>query len=535
MLPRPDGYCAQDEDIWTPSTFEPGTAINLFFQWDGGAPVDEGFVVLLPSEWTVTAATVVRQAYRHIHLETVNLSGGQYLLSSPEPLRSPCDLILQILTDQNSVLQNHRIAVGPATMINSNYVLDEGHVRRGELRAKPNAESGSALEFRENEKSLHIHPQWLDALHHSHTLEFWIQTTALNAVVLSSWDGAESNPYHIELVVDARGRMRYYRNTTGQHVTLSTSAPVANGIWQHVSLVHNAETYWTKLYLNGQIADSLLDPAGTELHRTLPIALGGRTGSSKTPSTSAFKGKLDDLRIWPSARTATQIGAMMQQTVKGTDMIVLDFESAESFRYFQEPEAMKYRARGGPMFDPLVYDFRGIIFDQGVMLTWKNEDSRSASFRIERSEDGIRFDEIARIQQPFEDEQWSYTDSETPTPVIFYRLVQELQGQAPRVTGIIKLGLGPEIIPASIEILGNYPNPFNPQTLISYEVREPQHLRLSIINLSGHVVADLVDRFHETGVFEASWDGTELSSGTYFVRLQGQDGIMRTRQILLAK
>ena len=515
--------------------FEPGTEINLFMRWNGGVPLDEGFVVLLPPEWELTAATAVRQAYRHVHLDPVRLSGDQYLLSSSELLRGPCDLIIKILTDRENLIQNYRVAVAPAVKIGSNHTPNEGHVRRGELHAKPGRGSGFTLALEKNAGPFHVQPRWSEALNDSHTLEFWIRTTALNAVVLSSWDGTEGNPYAVELVVDARGRMRYYRNTTGHHVTLSTESPVADGNWHHVSLVHDIETYWTKLYLDGQIADSLMDPTGTQPYRLHPVALGRRIDSDENHSIGKFEGKLDDLRLWTSARTATQINAVMRHSTDSDEAIILDFESAESFKYFEERNAIEYRTPGGPLFDPLVYEFRGIVFDQGVMLTWKNEDPRSTAFLVERSEDGIQFEELTRVEQSLEGAHWSYTDSETPSPIIFYRLVQELEGQPSQVMGIIKLGLGPETIPSSIEILGNYPNPFNPQTLITYEVNKPQHLRLSIINLSGLVVAVLADRFHEAGVFEATWDGTELSSGTYFVRLQGQEGSVQTRRILLAK
>jgi len=533
MLPQIDGYCLHDQDLWEESSFELGTPINLFTQWSS-VPLDEGFVVLLPAKWKLTAAQAVSKAYRHVQLNPVNLSEEQYLLSSSEPLWGDYDLILQILTDQSSGFQNYRVAVAPAIKIGSNYIANESFVHYSELRAKSGTGSGTVLAFKENTAPVHIQSHWLEALTHSHTLEFWIQTTALNAVTLSAWNGEEENLYPIEIVVDARGRIRYYRNTTGHHITLSTESAIADGNWHHISVTYDSETYWTKFYLDGQVADSLLDPSGSYLRGNYPVALGGRVGVKESQHINQFTGKIDNLRLWPSVRNSTQINAPMRQTTDD-EAVVIDFESANSFKYFEEKYVADYYAPGGPTSDLLANEFRGMAFDQGVMLTWTNEDLRATAFLIERSEDGIRFDEIARIEQSHQGTQWSYTDPETTGRIVFYRLIQELEGQPSQISGVIKLGLGPEILPPSAEILGNYPNPFNPQTLITYEVREPQHLQLSIINLSGLIVAVLSDHFHENGVFEVSWDGTEISSGIYFVRLRGQDGMTQTRQILLAK
>lgn len=530
ILPAMDGSCAQELNTWFPATYEPGTEVNLFTEWNG-IPLDEGFVVSLPADWELTRATAVRQAYRSVQLDAVELSRGQILLSSTEPMRGAYDLVLRVRTDRRSLSPHYRISVAAAVKVGARYTANGAEVRRAQLRPLPDSEAGSVLAIEGNTSPLHIQPRWLESLHDSHTLELWVRTTTLNAVLLSTWDGEETTLYPIELVIDPRGRMRYYRNIAGHHVTLATESPVADGNWHHVGLIHDAASHWTRLFLDGQIADSLYDPSGTYMGGLPSLALGGRIRSEE----NRFAGQMDNLSLWPLVRTATEIQSMMRQTPSAEGVLVLNFESASSFQYFDEQEAVSYRVAGGPVFNPPVRGFSGIVFDQGVMLTWENEDPDSETFLVERSEDGITFNELARIRRSFEGSNWSYTDLEAPDRVVFYRLIQEGPGQTPLIVGTIKLGVGAEAAPSAIEILGNYPNPFNPRTSINYEVREPQHLRLSIINLSGHVVTILVDRHHETGQFEAVWDGNELPSGTYFARLQGPDGIVHTRQILLTK
>ena len=517
--------------MWFPSTFEPGKTINLFSKWHK-EPLDDGFLVSLPVGWKLTTATAVHQSHRHIPLNIDPLAGGDYHLSLPKPLHGSYELVLQVLTEKISSLSNYRVLVAPSVKNGRTYTPHEGYTRLGELHARFGAKAGTVLALKENLPSLHIASQNLEALTQSYTLELWIQTTTLNSVVLSTWNGLEGSLYPMELVIDARGRMRYYRNTSDRHVTLSTESPVADGNWHHIAVTHDTENYWTKLYLNGQIADSLRDPTGMHLTETYSLALGGRVGSPKNRFIHKFIGELDNLRIWSSVRRLSQF---RQQSLATDGALVLDFESSESFRHFRESNVSEYRVSGGPVTEPIIHQFHGIVFDQGVMLTWKNEAPNSGMFWVERSEDGHEFKRLARIEQPYEGKQWSYTDVDVPSHIVFYRLIREIRGQGPHVAGMIKLGLGPEPIPTSFEILGNYPNPFNPRTSITYEVHEPQHLQLSIINLSGHFVTELAARHHESGLFESVWDGTELSSGTYFVRLRGQDGTVQTRQILLTK
>ena len=530
ILVQITGSVAQAPDIWYPSTYEPGTRINLFASWSG-VSADEGFVASLPPGWGLSAATGVRQAHRHVPLDVVSLSNGQYLLQPSEPLRRTYDIILQIETSEDETFWSSRFSIAPAVKIGSTYVPDEAHIRRGELHSKSGTSFGYALGFEEDFTALHVQSQLLETLLDSHTLEFWIRTIALDAVILSTWDGATDSPYPIEFTIDPQGRIRYYRNTIGHHVTLATEFPVADGIWHHVALVHDAETDWTKLYVDGAIADSLLDPAGIHLSGIYPIALGGRVGEQEIE----FIGELDELRLWPAARTALQIHAAMQQESPQGSALALDFESRESFGSFREGNAIRYRVPGGPSFGPLVHSFSGIAFDEGVSLTWEDEDPASEAFLIERSEDGLEFERLTRIERLSRNTPWSFTDLEAPSRVVFYRLLQETRNRPPRIVGTIKLGLAPQSEPPPAEIVGNYPNPFNPRTSITYEVRESQHLRLSIIDLTGHLVTVLVDRQHEPGTFESTWDANELPSGTYFVRLQGLNGTVQTRQILLTK
>ncbi|MCK5547380.1 MAG: zinc-dependent metalloprotease, partial [Thermoplasmata archaeon] len=86
----------------------------------------------------------------------------------------------------------------------------------------------------------------------------------------------------------------------------------------------------------------------------------------------------------------------------------------------------------------------------------------------------------------------------------------------------------------------NYPNPFNPQTMIEYSIGSDMNVSLKIYNANGRLVRTLVDNEHHgTGIFQKLWDGRDnagnaMSTGIYFSQLKG-NGFVDTRKMVLIK
>ncbi|MEZ4691838.1 MAG: T9SS type A sorting domain-containing protein [Ignavibacteria bacterium] len=79
----------------------------------------------------------------------------------------------------------------------------------------------------------------------------------------------------------------------------------------------------------------------------------------------------------------------------------------------------------------------------------------------------------------------------------------------------------------------NYPNPFNPSTLIRFEIPENGHVKLSVYDITGRLIKTLVNEFRNAGTYESAFDGSSLSSGFYFYRLESGRNIETNRMILL--
>jgi hypothetical protein len=89
-------------------------------------------------------------------------------------------------------------------------------------------------------------------------------------------------------------------------------------------------------------------------------------------------------------------------------------------------------------------------------------------------------------------------------------------------------------LPTNFLLFQNYPNPFNPSTTIKYELPKSSEVRLSIFDLLGREVSVLVNERRDAGVYDVKFDGSGLSSGVYFYRLQAGD-FVQTRKLCLVR
>ena len=94
-------------------------------------------------------------------------------------------------------------------------------------------------------------------------------------------------------------------------------------------------------------------------------------------------------------------------------------------------------------------------------------------------------------------------------------------------------------VPAVTTLETNYPNPFNPETTIKYSVAKAGKVNLSIYNIKGQLVRTLVNENQEPSYRSIVWkgennNGSKVSSGVYFYRLQTAEKVM-TKKMLLMK
>jgi uncharacterized delta-60 repeat protein len=88
-------------------------------------------------------------------------------------------------------------------------------------------------------------------------------------------------------------------------------------------------------------------------------------------------------------------------------------------------------------------------------------------------------------------------------------------------------------IPVKFELMQNYPNPFNPSTKIRFALPVRSQVNLSVFDITGKKVSELVNGNLNAGIFETSFDASQLSSGTYFYSLTSGSNVKTNKMIIL--
>jgi len=89
-------------------------------------------------------------------------------------------------------------------------------------------------------------------------------------------------------------------------------------------------------------------------------------------------------------------------------------------------------------------------------------------------------------------------------------------------------------IASRYELGQNYPNPFNPITHIRYNIPETGNTKLTVFNMMGETVANLVNGVVSAGGHTVSWNAANMPTGVYFYRMESGN-FTQTRKLLLVK
>jgi immune inhibitor A len=93
-------------------------------------------------------------------------------------------------------------------------------------------------------------------------------------------------------------------------------------------------------------------------------------------------------------------------------------------------------------------------------------------------------------------------------------------------------------VPNDFGLAQNYPNPFNPRTTIGFSLPVYSNVRLEVYNVMGELTATLYDGALSAGAHTVTWDGidnngSDVSSGVYFYRLETEDEVLSKKMLLI--
>ena len=101
-------------------------------------------------------------------------------------------------------------------------------------------------------------------------------------------------------------------------------------------------------------------------------------------------------------------------------------------------------------------------------------------------------------------------------------------------------GESPRIVVNEFSFDTPYPNPFNPVTTFKYGLPEEGNVSISVFNLTGEKVTDLMlNEMQSEGLHATEWNATEMAAGVYFINLEvveaDGDKHQKTQKVILLK
>ncbi len=167
-----------------------------------------------------------------------------------------------------------------------------------------------------------------------------------------------------------------------------------------------------------------------------------------------------------------------------------------------------------------------------VIITWDAPDRGIESYNIYRDYELL---EENVIESPYE-------DLNVPSGDYTYNVITiydgEWESEMSNGAFVAHTDVDNLLKPGVTELTGNYPNPFNPTTTISFSIEEAGHVSINIYNMKGQLVKTLVNEYLDSAYHNVSWNGKDnssktVSSGIYFYKMRSSNYTATKKMILM--
>lgn len=162
------------------------------------------------------------------------------------------------------------------------------------------------------------------------------------------------------------------------------------------------------------------------------------------------------------------------------------------------------------------YDYLTISYQSGGTMNWEKRENSSSSGNDYAS--GIAVQDSDRIYV-------TGSANFSGTGIAFYTL------RYSKISAIDPISAN---IPAAFKLSQNFPNPFNPVTSIRFDVPKSSFVKISVYDVMGREVENLVNQQLKAGEYLVKWDAVKFSSGIYFYSIAA-DGYQITNKMILTK
>jgi len=178
--------------------------------------------------------------------------------------------------------------------------------------------------------------------------------------------------------------------------------------------------------------------------------------------------------------------------------------------------------------------FKGMYSNDKITLSWQTAtELNNKGFEIQKSIEKKSWLTIGFVNgsgTTSESRVYSYQDNSVFAEKNYYRLKQLDFDGTFQYSDVIDVSVPIE----KFSLSQNFPNPFNPSTTIRYTIHEKSFIRISIYDVKGEKISDLVNEEKDRGFYSVEINSKNLSSGVYFYRIVTEDYV-NTKKMLLLK
>ncbi|MBK8550389.1 MAG: T9SS type A sorting domain-containing protein [Ignavibacteria bacterium] len=174
-----------------------------------------------------------------------------------------------------------------------------------------------------------------------------------------------------------------------------------------------------------------------------------------------------------------------------------------------------------------------------IRLNWTDNSPNETGFSIQSKND-IDTNWIIKGSVAANITQWQDSGLISGTAYYYRVFAKNAAGNSPpsdTVNTIITNIISSSNIPEYFKLYQNYPNPFNPVTKISFDIpfsNNPVETKLIIHDISGRMIATLVNQEMSSGSYETEWDAVNYASGIYYYTIEAGN-YKETKKMLLLK
>ena len=333
--------------------------------------------------------------------------------------------------------------------------------------------------------------------------------TSANVLVLAS-DSSNINFTMFPLPTVALGGISGNVIDSSQDVGVRARVIAFRDHWRDRDDYHFGRTYTTDTDSTGAYSFSQLLP-GSYIVFAIPV--GNYAPAYYTTDTSNTR--------WKHATRLTISG----NTLSGIDIYVRLLPAALQ-GYTGMTGSVKANGQGGVAGAFVYAEANGQVSGYGITDNSGNYSINGlAPGTYVMSIDKTGFDEVASQSATVSYSNKTTTGGQTSTPVtqnVNFSISGTASVTVP-VTNVVK----------DYSLQQNYPNPFNPSTTIAFALPQSGIATLKVYNILGQEVATLLSGFQKSGSHQVLFDGTNLSSGVYFYKLQSGNFVQSKKMVLL--